>query len=123
MTGVLLFSQFLRVIAGCFAVQGLAKRVVGFFVLACVLGGGTTGVALCDERLPFRAEAVQALGAAWLACFLGHYLLILSARRCIDSALRHLGANELPPHSRYDGKAGPAKPHSGLHEFYSARLP
>jgi hypothetical protein len=123
MTGVLLFSQFLRAIAGCFAMRGLAKRIEGFLVLACVVSGGSIGVALCYDRLPFRAEVVQAVGAAWLAFFLGHYLLILGARRCIDTALRHLGANELPPHSRYDSKAGPAKPHSGLHEFYSARLP
>src|SRR5262245_48664755 len=88
--GSLVFSQFLRNVAGCFNDRARLRSVdlnLGFVGL---LLGGSFGTVFFAHRLGLKAELLPWLAGGWLLCFAWHLLLVWGVRRCVEEGQRTL---------------------------------
>jgi hypothetical protein len=81
--GSLVFSQFLRNVAGCFGDQARVRGVDLNLAFVGLLVGGAVGVVLCVGQAARAAELVPPLAAGALACFAWHLGLVNGVRRCV----------------------------------------
>jgi hypothetical protein len=119
--GLFLFARFLQVVAYSCQDEGLAAKVEHHLLGGCVLLGGSVGLTFFAGQLAVPGLALLGLAAGWLACFLWHVTLVSATRRRLDRALRSMWGGKTGQH-RVDGQSQ-AKPYTGLHYFYTARLP
>jgi hypothetical protein len=120
--GLFLFARFLQVVARCCQDRGLEERIEYHLLAGFLLLGGSVGMTFFTPHPAQQTPALLGLAAGWLACFLWHVLLISSTRRRLDQTLHHLVPGGRSGPHRVDGKTQ-GKPYSGLHYFYTARLP
>jgi hypothetical protein len=92
LVGVLVFTQFLRGLAGCFHDRA---RVLGVDLnvgLGALLLGGSVGATGVAYRLAPEVDLVPWLAAGWLACLAWHVCVVRSVRRCVEDNLRRHAA-------------------------------
>jgi hypothetical protein len=88
LANMLVFSQFLRSVAGCFqdrARQRMVDLNLGFVGL---LLGGSFGALFCVKRIALRWELLPWLAGGWLLCFAWHLYLVTGAYTCVKNGLR-----------------------------------
>jgi hypothetical protein len=84
----LVFSQFLRNLAGCFNDRARMRSIDLNLVFVGLLLGGSVGTELFVQRL--KAEWLPWLAGGWLLCLVWHLLLVRGVRRCVEEGLRTL---------------------------------
>jgi hypothetical protein len=117
LVNMLVFSQFLRSVAGCF--QDPSRQRTGDLNLGFVglLVGGSFGALFYLPRVGLRGALLPWLAGAWLLCLAWHLCLVTRAYACVGDGLRgSAGSPETPPG---EGQPGSLSAHtlSGLHRL------
>jgi hypothetical protein len=96
LVGSLVFSQFLRNVACCFADRPQVRSVDLNLTFVGLLLGATIGVLFCLPHLASRAGILPWLALGWLLCFAWHVNLVRGVRRCVEGGLRDAGVSLAP---------------------------
>jgi hypothetical protein len=91
----LVFSQFLRNVAGCFNDRARMRNVDLNLAFVGLLLGGSAGTLFLVHRL--KAELLPWLAGGWLVCLAWHLLLVLGVRHCVEEGLRTLATVRAGP--------------------------
>ena len=94
--GAVVFSGYLRAVAGCFQDQSGARRVDLSLLLMGLLVGCSIGALFCVQRLSFRAWAVPWLIGGWLLCFVLHLNAVNAVFRCLHANLGRGLSRQVP---------------------------
>jgi hypothetical protein len=117
----LLFNQFLRSVASCFADRRQVRMVDTYLALVCLLLGATIGILLCFQHLPYRTEILRVIALGWLACFVGQVYLLDGTRMCIAKGLARAPCGEEPGDDPPTFVSIPQRL-SGMHRLFRARF-
>jgi hypothetical protein len=112
----LVFSGFLRTVAGCFRDTARVRRVDLSLWLMGLLLGGSVGALFCVQRLSFRAQSLPWLVGGWLLCFALHLYAVSGAYLCVQGGLRR-GRWANPSLRQDPGAAVGVRSLSGLHRL------
>jgi hypothetical protein len=112
--GSLVFSQFLRTMAGCFPGQTPVRSIDRHLIFLGLLLGGSIGTLFCVQQLARRAEFVPWLAGGWLLCFAWHIVLVARVRRCVRAGLAQVAEVRGTPASEEVGTAALTHTLSGL---------
>jgi hypothetical protein len=112
----LVFSGYLRTVAGCFRDTARVRRVDLSLWLMGLLLGGSVGALFCVQRLSFRAQSIPWLVGGWLFCFALHLYAVGGAYRCVQGGLRR-GRWSGPSLRQDPGAAVGVRSLSGLHRL------
>jgi hypothetical protein len=114
--GALVFSGYLRTVAGCF---GDASRTRGVDLSLWLMGlllGGSFGALFCVQRLSFRAQSLPWLIGGWLLCFVLHLNAVAGVYRCVQGGLNR-GRWSGPSLRKDPGATVGVRSLSGLHRL------
>jgi hypothetical protein len=95
----LIFSQFLRNVAGCFRARSEIQSVDMNLAFVGLMLGGSVGTMFWAYRLAFRPEILPWILGVWLACVVWHLVLVSGVRGCVVDGLRGCvedGLRDLP---------------------------
>jgi hypothetical protein len=93
--GSLVFSQFLRNVAGCFHRARVRSLDLNLLFVGLLLGG-SIGTLFLVQHLAPKGVLLPWLGAGWLLCFAWHVGLVGSIRRGLDEGLQRRAAEKAP---------------------------
>ncbi|MCI0464191.1 MAG: hypothetical protein L0Z62_45230 [Gemmataceae bacterium] len=94
--GSLVFSLFLRSVAGCFQDRARVRSVELNLLFVGLLLGGSIGTLFLVQPLAPKAVLLSWLGAGWLLCFAWHFGLVGSIRRGLKEGLQRRAAEKAP---------------------------